>query len=86
MLIRLHCEHSYRSPAGELQFSLCAVNKRVSLISRLLCCTGYFEMPYHVAGDDMLVTLRQKCALLKQRLHILETTSRMYLFQHSLTL
>jgi len=42
-----------------------------------LCCTGCFEMPYHVAGDEMLSSLRQKCTLLKQRLHELEMTSRM---------
>jgi len=34
-------------------------------------------MPYEVAGDDMLASLKQKCALLKQHIHNLET-SRMY--------
>jgi len=45
----------------------------------LLCWPGYFEMPYAVAGDDMLASLKQKCALLKQRLHSLEN-NRMYHF------
>jgi len=36
-------------------------------------------MPYNVAGDDMLASLKQKCALVKQRLHNLES-SRMYSF------
>jgi len=30
-------------------------------------------MPYAVAGDDVLESLKQKCALLKQHLHNLET-------------
>jgi len=43
-------------------------------------------MPYHVAGDDMLMSLRQKCALLKQRLHDLQMSSRMYFFQYFVAL
>jgi len=34
-------------------------------------------MPYHVAGNDMLMSLKRKCALLKQRLRDLETASGM---------
>jgi len=37
-------------------------------------------MPYNVSGDDMLTTLKQKFALLKQHLHNLESSQSMYCF------
>jgi len=36
-------------------------------------------MPYDVAGDDLLASLKQQCALVNHRLRILES-SRMYNF------